>query len=161
MKKYKPTILIVILFSVMASSISAQESLNSGGRDANSTSGSVAYSIGQLFVAATGDANNIVIEGVQQPFEISVHTGIEEGGINLEMLVYPNPAQNELFLKIAPEFEKNLWYQLVNLSGQEIIRDEIHQSSTKINVRTLSRAIYFLQINNEKGIIKSFKIIKK
>jgi hypothetical protein len=37
---------------------------------------------------------------VQQPYEISITTGVKETTINLEMNVYPNPTTNYLTLKV-------------------------------------------------------------
>jgi len=45
--------------------------------------------------------SHAVAQGVQQPCEISIGTGIEEvEGITLQCSVYPNPATDILMLKI-------------------------------------------------------------
>ena len=58
-------------------------------------------------------------QGVQQPFEISIVTGIEEAkGINLSVSAYPNPTTDYLTLSID-EFEiSNLSYQLYDMNGK-------------------------------------------
>jgi hypothetical protein len=96
---YKPNnmkklaFLIVILFlGFSITGLHAQESVNTAGGNASGSGGSVSYSVGQIvYTTNTGD-NGTVAQGVQQAYEISAVTGIEEANnISLIVSAYPNP----------------------------------------------------------------------
>ena len=64
-------------------------------------------------------AKGSVAQGVQQPFEISVITGLEEAqGINLSVRAYPNPTTDYLTLSISEFDISNLLYQLYDMQGK-------------------------------------------
>ncbi len=78
----------------------AQDVISASGGDASGNGGSGSYSIGQLFFMTHAGADGSVAGGVQQPWEISVVTGIHEAtGINLVVSAFPNPAID--FLKLS------------------------------------------------------------
>ena len=52
----------------------AQQGIPSSGGNAASAGGSVSFSIGQVFFHAQNAANGSIVQGVQQPYEISVVT---------------------------------------------------------------------------------------
>lgn len=68
MKKYILTT-VIFLYSLMAF---AQQGFVATGGDASSGNGSVSYSVGQLAYSAYSNTANIIIEGLQQPINISV-----------------------------------------------------------------------------------------
>ena len=90
----------------------------SGGGVANGANGIITYSIGQVAdISATGP-NGIFLEGVQQPYEISIITGIELLNINLS--VYPNPTQDFLTLSIK-DIDLLRWTPLLDKNNISII----------------------------------------
>lgn len=79
----------------------AHASVNATGGNANSANGSVSYSVGQVFYTTAFSTKGSISEGVQQPFEISVLSGLEDvAGIDLCYSVYPNPTSGKLTLKL-------------------------------------------------------------
>jgi|SRR5690554_3243411 len=81
----------VFLLGLGLTALKAQESVNATGGDASGEGGSVSYSVGQITFQTHTGTNGSVAQGVQQPFEISVVTAIEEAkGINLSVTAYPN-----------------------------------------------------------------------
>ena len=85
-----------------ATSLQAQETVTTAGGEASGSGGTASYTVGQVFYTTqTGTNGNTVAQGVQQPFEISVVTGIPEAkGINLSVSAYPNPATDYLTVKV-------------------------------------------------------------
>jgi len=69
--------------------------------NATGSQGSVSYSIGHVFYSIHAADVGSVAEGVQQPYEISVVTGIQEAaGINLIVSAFPNPVTDYLILRV-------------------------------------------------------------
>jgi hypothetical protein len=151
-------IITTIIALFFLAGLQAQESSNAAGGEATGTGGKVSYSVGQLFYTSATGTNGSVGQGVQQPYEISVTTGINETSINLKMSVYPNPTID--YLTLQAEEMDNLNYQLFDMQGKVIENKMVLKSNTTINMETLPKAIYFLKVTRENQIVKTFKIIK-
>jgi len=165
MKHYKLKISLVLLFSIVLAVLQAQEALPASGGSASGNGGSANYTIGQVvYTTATGSGGES-IQGIQQPFEISVETGIKQKGINLKCVIYPNPVTDYLILDVDDAIVKahervSLQYQLFDTKGQMIETDKITTAETKIATDKLTQSNYILRVINNNRAIKTFKIIK-
>ena len=139
----------------------AQETILTSGGNSNGIDGSASYSLGQLVYTTNIGTNGTVAKGVQQPFEISVFTGIEERNIELIINVFPNPTPDYLNLFVQNINIKNLNYALFSLDGKLLFEEEIYSTRTNINLSDYSSSTYFLQVRNNLKTVKTFKIIKK
>jgi hypothetical protein len=139
----------------------AQESTNASGGDATGSGGTVAYSVGQVVYTNNTGTNGSVAQGVQQAFEISVVTGLEEAkGINFLVMAYPNPTTDYLTLRID-EFEiSNLSYQLYDINGKLLQNEKITSDQTSIVMSNLVPSSYFVKVIQGNKEVKTFKIIK-
>ncbi len=167
----------VLLLGLGLTSLQAQESINASGGEATGSGGSVSYSVGQVVYQTHTGTNGSVAEGVQQPYEISVVTAIEEAkDINLSVTAYPNPTTDYLTLEVQ-EFElSNLHFQLYDMQGKLLQNEKITGNQTSIVMSNLAPATYFVKVvqgnkdvyhvkSNEVGtkqfnVVKTFKIIK-
>lgn len=160
-KKMKLSVLFFLL-GFGLTGIQAQESINAIGGNASGTGGSVSYSVGQVAYQTHTGANGSVAEGVQQPYEISVVTGIEEAkGINLSVTAYPNPTTDYLTLRIDEFDISNLSYQLYDMNGKLLQNEKITNNQTSIVMSNLVPATYLVNVTQSNKAIKTFKIIKK
>ena len=71
--------------------------------------------------------------------------------------VYPNPSKD--FITIKNEKTENLSYQIFDVLGK-IIMSGKSKSNEKIDIQTLEKGNYFLQIQNENGQKEILKLIK-
>jgi hypothetical protein len=151
----------VLLLGLGLTGLQAQESINATGGNASGGGGSVSYSVGQVVYTTNTGTNGSVAQGVQQPYEISVVTGIEEAeGIYLSVTAYPNPTTDYLTLRID-EFEiSNLSYQLYDMNGKLLQNEKIAGNQTSIVMSNLVPATYFVKVVQGNREIKTFKIIK-
>jgi len=151
----------LLTFTFFLSTVSAQESVNATGGDASGSGGSASYSVGQVVYTTNVGTNGSVSQGVQQPYEISVVTAIEEAkGINLTVTAYPNPTTDYLTLSID-EFEiSNLSYQLHDMNGKLLQNEKITGNQTSIVMSNLVPATYFVKVIQWNKEVKTFKIIK-
>jgi len=103
-----------------------------------------------------------------QQNEITIHTftalAVLEGGTTTgiadiesgKIVIYPNPAKNEL--RIESNGLEITKLEIVDLSGKTIY--QFNNLRNQINVSALSKGIYFVKIETEKGVITQ-KFIKE
>jgi hypothetical protein len=152
---------VLLAFSFYFSNVSAQESINTTGGNASGSGGSASYSVGQVTYKTHTGTNSSVAEGVQQPFEISVVTAIEDAeGINLSVSAYPNPANDYLILEVVNFLISPFTFHLFDINGKLLQSGEIISTQTSISMNTLAPATYFVKVMQEGKEVKTFKIIK-
>jgi len=151
----------VLLLGLGLTGIQAQTSVNATGDNASGSGGSVSYSVGQVAYQTNTGTNGSVAEGVQQPYEISVITAIEEAkGINLSVTAYPNPTTDYLTLEVKEFDLSNLRFQLYDMSGKLLQSEKITGNQTSIVMSNLVPATYFVKVIQGNKEVKTFKIIK-
>ena len=162
MKYITTKLCVAFLLGMVFSGLHAQQTILSANNNATGNEGTVSYSVGQVaFITKTGISGTIT-EGIQQPYEILFLTGIEEeNGITLECILYPNPANRYVKLKIENHVIKNLSYQLYNMNGLLLENVKIENEETTVPVDELVNATYFLKVTENNNILKTFLIIKK
>ena len=158
------TFLFVLFLSLCGMvSLNAQvlhSGILSAGGNATGTGGSASYSVGQLvYTTATGTTGSVA-QGVQQPYEINVVSGIDDiYGIEL-FSAYPNPASTHVILKIENNELTSFTYQLYNTAGSMMKTGKITAQETIINMASLLSATYYLRFYTDNKEVKVFKIIK-
>ena len=160
-QKYR-SILWILVFILSIGSMFAQENVNASGGDIEGSGGSTAYSVGQMIHTFEEGAAGSVAHGVQQPFEISTVTSVEQAnGIELTVSTYPNPVGNVLFIDVDIEDYSSLSYRLISTEGTMLIDSDLNDDHNRIDMSKYAASVYFLKIFNGKKEIKVFKIIKK
>ena len=151
----------VLLFVIGMTGLQAQNTIPATGGNATGAGGASSYTVGQIVYTTESNSNGSVAKGVQQPYEISVVSGIEEAlGISIEILVYPNPTTEFITLKIENHEVLNLRYQLYDMNGRLIRDNKVDGDETSIVMSSLLPATYFLKVTDNKKVEKTFKIIK-
>ncbi len=157
--KHKKIKLSVLLLSIGITA-QAQQVITTIGGDASGSGGTVAYSIGQIVYTTNTDASGTINQGVQHPYEI-ITLGIKETELNISLLVFPNPTEDNLTLKIRDYNNEKLSYQLFDLQGKLLSQELINAQQTQINTASLPTATYFVNVvDQENKKVQSFKIIK-
>lgn len=160
MSQLKKILIGVCLFGY-GTTIIAQTTIPASGGNASGSGGTASYSVGQIVYIKNTGTNGSASQGVQQPYEISVVTGIEEAkDILLEFVVYPNPASDLVRLKISNFEIQNLKYQLYDMNGNLMQQNYIFSDETNISLQSFLPSTYFLKIIQDRKEIKTFKIIK-
>ncbi len=114
-----------------------------------------------VYTTHEGTNGNSVAQGVQQPYEISVVTGIPEAkGISLNVSAYPNPITDYLTVKVANYETADLHYLVFDLSGKLLQTVKATGRETQIQTSELAPGNYFVKVLDNKKEIKVFKIIK-
>ncbi len=160
----KIKLIAVLLFFSPTAGLHAQQAIPASGGDATGSGGSVSYSVGQVFYKMHPGTNGSVAEGVQQPYEISVVTGITEAkDITLAVSAFPNPVTDFLILRVEDYDFENLDFLLIDVNGRLLREGTVTGSETTIPMANMVPAVYFLKVLQTWPSIreiKTFKIIK-
>lgn len=158
--KYYRLLIAFVLIFFLSNQVKGQENTITTGASF-SGNGTFSYSVGQ--VAYTQFSNNdfSISEGLQQAYEISIVTGIDDyPNIMLELKVYPNPVIEYLNIEVKQSQPINLKYRLLRIDGTQLKIGDIHEKTTILEMTPYTSAIYLLNIIDENKTIKTFKIRK-
>jgi len=90
--------------------------------------------------------------------------GIDDVYENHNILVYPNPAKNSIYLKSNTTIDSRLIISIYNETGQLLIEKEVKEIKAgrkiKVDISMLKAGIYLIKINNSKSFT-IHKIIKE
>ncbi len=156
--KHKKTIAIIVCVFSFLPGLYAQESAATAGGEASGNGGTVSYSVGQVAYSTPSGTAGSEAQGVQQPFEISISTGMDQITIPLEMSVYPNPTADFLILETGDA--AGLSYRLFDVQGRLIERSDLVDTTTRLRMEELPPAIYTLSIHRNNLLLRSFSIAK-
>ncbi len=153
---------MILVVSFFPESGWGQMTISSTGGNASGSGGSVSFTAGQVTYNTYSGTTGSVAQGVQQPYEISVVTAVENTeSITLGYKVYPNPTSGVLILTAKLSDTGNSRFRLYDLNGI-LLQDMLIESDlTEIDVQFLSPGIYFLSVIQDNQEVKVFKIIKK
>lgn len=158
-QKISTTIFFAILL-MSVGKLQAQQSFVASGTNATGSSGSISYSVGQIFYTAKG-SNNQVNEGVQQSYEILTLATNETKSHESSVSLYPNPVSDVLFVDFNQDEFSGSSFKLYDAQGKLIKQGSFSQKKNELNFSMLPTSVYIMQIFREGSAIKSFKIIKK
>lgn len=159
--KQKKTIGSLSFVLLVLGGINAQETISATGGDASGSGGTINYTIGQTVYTTNSGTDGSVIQGVQQPYEITTTVGIDVSEINLELVAFPNPTTNSLTIRINKYDNEKLTYQLIDLEGKLLDNKQIIDNNTQVDLQKLPVSTYFINVLDNNSLIKTFKIIKK
>lgn len=77
-------------------------------------------------------------------------TGIPELTQNNDVTVYPNPTENNLFIKFSDNNTNQHLVQLYDVTGKQLMSSQFNGSNYTINRGNISSGIYFLRITDTK-----------
>ena len=108
-------------------------------------------------------AGNIIYKGVVTGFTLqtitpTVLTGVNENSNQLNIVLQPNPAHEELILKGLSEDEYS--YSIINSLGQEMLKGQVHAGQLKLHIESLQDGIYYLQLSNNQSGVSIKKFVK-
>ncbi|RTZ50413.1 T9SS type A sorting domain-containing protein [Chryseobacterium arthrosphaerae] len=98
---------------------------------------------------------------VQQGYEITTLATQETLSEQKDILLYPNPFKDFLYIDFTTYNYKGSEYQLFDAQGKLIRKDIIRESKSELNFSALPSTMYIIRINQNGENIKTFKIIKK
>lgn len=153
-------LILMLLGGAWATTAFAQNTVVSSGGEATGSGGSVSYSLAQITYTTITGTTGSVSQGVQQPYEISIVTGIESEN-NISLSAFPNPSTDILNLSVGEVNSEELSYQLFDIQGKLLLEARISGNHASINMQDLPQSTYLLHVlGNNHQTIQSFNIIK-
>ena len=161
MRLKKLKLCAILFLGYIPEVMKAQEAIPATGGSASGNGGTASYTVGQVVFTTNSGTIGSVAQGVQQPFEISVVTVIEEAkDISLNFMVYPNPTTDFLIIKIKGEVKTQFFASLFDINGKLLEDIKVEGNETIIEMGKLLPETYFLKITNDNKLLKTFKIVK-
>lgn len=166
LKSKNGNLLIIILFlfsykGISQNSNKTMEAIITSGSNATSSSGTVNYSIGQLFYMYVGESVYNLAQGVQHAEIIDIKNNSIES--KKEIVVFNNPKTDYVTLNMKGfklEFGQYS-YQIYDLLGRILKNNTIDLPETQINQNDFITSIYLLRVYDNNKVLKTFKIIKQ
>lgn len=157
--KNKTKLFLVLSILFVFRNGNAQESVNSSGGNVVGENGTVSFSIGQVVTGQYLDTDNIVSEGVQQPYIESI-SEIDNVRIDHIFSVYPNPTTDfiDICTNELPQGELNVY--IYNMGGTLVFKRQINDLHTIIDISSLDPSVFILSLQDVDVQIKQFKIVK-
>jgi hypothetical protein len=162
MKHTKIFLCFLLMSGFSITILEAQATIPASGGNTTGSGGSVSYTVGQITCNTMSGINGTVAQGVQQPYEISVVTAIENAReITIECTVYPNPTRGLLKLIVESFDYENLRFRLFDINGILLQDKKVESKETEISMDNLSSSVYFLKVIKNNVEVKVFKIVKR
>jgi len=97
---------------------------------------------------------------LDDPAGTGVITGLEQIAAE-QILVYPNPANKEMTVRLPGKLAQEAAIQLVDQTGRVTLRSSIPEGATSrtFNVSDLSTGVYILQIDMGQGVLSRKKVM--
>lgn len=156
MKTIITTFLVSAGILLFSGSAKAQEQfvVGSAGVYSELSTGSFAWTIGEMVIVTASIPSNDLTQGFHQ-YPINV-IGIEENKLNpLEISVYPNPADDIINI----ETDKLANMSIYDMQGKLIDNMDLSSTTTQVDVSYLSRGTYLLMFQANGALAKQMKIV--
>ncbi|GGG56376.1 T9SS type A sorting domain-containing protein [Epilithonimonas arachidiradicis] len=138
----------------------AQKTIASTGMTATGSGGSSSYTVGEIDYLQKGN-NTQVMEGIQHAYEIITLAVEDIDHKERNILLYPNPVKDFLFIDFNDRNYQGSNYALFDVQGKIVKKGNISQQKSELDFSLLPASVYIIQIFQNNQNIKTFKIIKK
>ena len=161
--KFLLNLLIVCFSSSLLLNAQSIERQVISGSGASYTAGNISIdqTVGEAVISTASNSNIIITQGFHQP-ENSVTISIPETDRMVDLKVYPNPTNDQIFLNITKVEAESLKLRMIDLNGKMLLNKA--NISPIGNIQTLDMSAfaagtYFLLIYDEEGsAVEQFKI---
>ena len=127
---------------------------------ANGAGWSVSYTVGQIAYSTINGTNGSLIQGMQQPYEISFITSITDIADEFKIQVFPNPATDLVVINLGTQELKHLRFVILDLQGKILKSEKIVSITATLDFSKWTNGTYFLRILSDKKQVKTIQIIK-
>lgn len=114
----------------------------------------------KIQISLNGKYTVVVIQnGCVSDTSNEVPVGIEESKARKNIELYPNPATNKVAVEILSN-EKDFHLILYDMKGNEILKQDLIESKTPIDISTLNKGVYYVKIMNDNFIEVKFLVVQ-
>ncbi len=158
-----------LLFLVVCQTANAQLQLDrqviasAGGYGENAAADlSISWTVGEVVINTleSTDGEITLTQGIQQPDPAGVTASREVALEKLGVVVFPNPVQQTLTIRLDLPPKNPLTAQLLDLSGKVLLKRPLDVGSQEMDMGSLPAAPYVLQFTDGVRVFSSVKIVK-
>jgi hypothetical protein len=157
MKKQSIFFVFALPLAVAAQSLSPTV-VASAGNHASAGTVQLSYTVGEVAVTTATGGSSILTQGFHQPVDVSV--GITEGTFEGRINVFPNPANREVFVEAASDYQ-SIKGVLTDMQGK-VVKEftMLGTEKTSIDVESYAAATYHLSLSGaDNKFRKTFTLI--
>lgn len=115
---------------------------------------------GQRFMDSV-NTNSSLRSGVKKLGSIvCITTGLKGYTQTINANVFPNPASNEITIKISGESNEPIKIQIFDISGRVVLEQTITERESTLNIENIDRGSYIIAVRQEQKI-SYYKLIKQ
>jgi hypothetical protein len=115
------------------------------------------YDIGSGWTQST-IPGSLMINPVLGCYEPPIVIGLQEQNKNTDLVLYPNPAQNNLTIKTNSTKLENASVEIMNMMGQSVLKTNFNTNEA-IDISTLPNGIYFVLLAGSGQTVSPKKLI--
>lgn len=101
------------------------------------------------------------IPDFKKAYLLLVESGIAEKEQTFNIQLYPNPTHDKINICIDSKFAISGKLKICDVSGKLVVEKTVEASPFSVDISTLGRGMYFLQIQTGKHAVRSVKFIKQ
>lgn len=138
--------------------------ISNGGGNLSNADVKMSFTIGQSVTGLVMNSSAKVTQGFQQNYLVEPDAITEWARINLEIDVFPVPANNQLTVSIVGNIHEDLSLALFDIQGNRLVQISYPNSGKNIQLDLAEyvSGIYLLNIKLSNGEpLASYKIVKK
>ena len=147
------TFILLLFGSHLIAQTVERYSIDSGGASATNGNIEILYTLGETMIAEQSVGNIILSEGFIS--SSSTTLSIDKDHFLKEIVIYPNPARENIYIKSALPIKK---IELYDILGKKVI-ETVH--TDKITIAHLAAGIYYLHLYIDGQTVSGKKIIKE
>ena len=149
----------IVLLLINSFNFYSQQNTTASGGDFSGSNGSLSFSVGQIDYLNIDNASGNINQGVQQPYQI-LDNSVNESDYTFEITIGPNPSFDELTIQADFSKMKDIQGFITDQNGKMVKERQNLSLNPSFKLNNLSSGNYFLNIEDEQKLIKSYKIIK-
>jgi hypothetical protein len=150
----KGFLLSFFLNAFLSTTLFGQSGTVSTGGELHDGPNTISFSIGQTFYQLSS-ANASITPGLQQAYKVIAIVELDN-----TVSVYPNPTTNYIILKVTNSDYKNYHFEISDVSGKRLIKNDIKEIETSVALSEFAQAVYICKIFLNGKKVNTFKILK-
>lgn len=155
------TALMLFAAILFAQSTSPQVIATSGSYTNNGTIG-LSTTVGEPVTATLSVSGTTLTQGFQQPHYDVISSVLENTNSNLQISVYPNPTENNIYIDISSEQGEEAQLTVTDVLGKLLLNQNlVFNESNSVNLNHLASGQYFFRITDIQGKLLSTHKIQK
>jgi Secretion system C-terminal sorting domain len=150
------TFCALLLFST---SVFSQEVIATAGETFENDEISISWTLGETIIETFEEGDIILTQGFHQDtYEITAIPEMQDQSVNISL--FPNPANEEFFIKYEGETFDSYEIGIFDLNGRLLNKKMIHEELTGVDISNLKSSEYIISVFDKNKTYRSYKLIK-